>query len=498
MAWLSLQKGAATLTGDALGTISLWDMNTGDGAAVTSCHKPSFEIFMRDYYEPQLLPRILKCNAENNCDKEFKRIRDISKLNRVQPPVKIANVSMPDAEGYVNVTVEVGKGEDKYLVDGKESIRTTGVYDVRLFRDGQMVGSWPSDGAEKLLQRTAKNLESNQKSTDEQQFGEELRSWRGVTEVIPDDRVRIDQKTGVMILPPFRVKLARSKDVSEIDFSAYAFNEDRIKSQTAHWQWPDDAKAKLPRAQPFKPRAYVITVGVNAYENPDWNLKYAANDARQIQRTLLTKLSQGGDYQEVVPVSLISDYKDRSGQNVVTEKSATKANIRAVLDLLAGKQVDPEVLKSIPNADKLRKARPDDLIIISFSSHGYADNQGNFYFIPYDVGPGAKREITSDLLQHCISSEELSLWLRDVDAGRNGDDRRCLSLSGFGARRRIQAGTDGQPRPWSTLLRQRNPHSYLYPERRRGAGNRFHPTGIAYLCTDPRRHSRGRSRLQTA
>ena len=375
------------------------------------------EIFMRDYYEPHLLARLIKCNRDRNCNQEFKPVRDISKLNRVQPPVKIANVSQPDAEGYVNVSLDVGKGEGKYLVNGQEGTRTTGVYDVRLFRDGQMVSSWPSDGAEKLQQRTATDFESNEKLTGDTRLLKELRDWQGATEVKPDIKVKVDQKTGLMTLPPFRVKLPRGKDVSQIEFTAYAFNEDRIKSQTARWQWPEDLKAKLPKAQPVKGRAYVITVGVNAYENPDWNLKYAANDARQIQRTLSEKLSQGSEYQEVVPVSLISDYQTKNGQNVVSEKLATKANIRAVLDLLAGKTVAPEILKSIANAEKLRKAMPDDLIIISFSSHGYADNQGNFYFVPYDVGPGSKREITSDLLRHCISSDELSLWLRDVDAG---------------------------------------------------------------------------------
>lgn len=375
------------------------------------------EVFMRDYYEPHLLARLVKCNREKNCDREFQPVRDISKLNRVQPPVNISNVSPPDADGYVNVTVEVGKGEGKYLVNGQETTRTTGAYDLRLFRDGQMVGSWPPEGAEKLLQRTAADLESNEKLIGDARFMKELSDWRGATEVKPDDKVRMQQNGGMLTLPPFRVKLPRGKDVAAIDFTAYAFNDDRIKSQTARWQWPDAVKASLPKAQPVMPRAYLITIGVNAYENPDWNLKYAANDARQIQRTLSEKLAQGKEYQEVVPISLISDYQTKNGQDVVSEKLATKANIRSILDLLAGKTVDPEILKSIPGADKLRKAGPDDLVIISFSSHGYADNHGNFYFVPYDVGPGSKREITSDLLRHCISSEELSLWLRDLDAG---------------------------------------------------------------------------------
>jgi WD40 repeat protein/uncharacterized caspase-like protein len=375
------------------------------------------EIFMRDYYEPRLLPRLLKCNEEKNCDREFKPVRDISKLNRVQPPVKVANVSPPDGEGYVNVTVQVGKGEGKYLVDGKETTRTTDSYDLRLFRDGQMVGNWPSDGAEKLLKSTSQGLEANGKLSGETRILRELRDWQQATRVQPNDTVKVDPKTGMLTLPSFRVKLPRGKDVSEIDFSAYAFNEDRVKSQTAHWQWSADLKAKLPKAQAVKARAYIVTIGVNAYENPEWNLKYAANDARQIQKTLIEKLNQGGEYQEVVSVSLISDYQTIAGKDEVTEKSATKANIKAVLDRLAGKPVNSESLKNISNGEKLRKAEPDDLIIISFSSHGYADGQGNFYLIPYDVGPGSKREINSDLLRHAISSEELSLWLRDVDAG---------------------------------------------------------------------------------
>jgi WD40 repeat protein/uncharacterized caspase-like protein len=375
------------------------------------------EIFMRDYYEPHLLARLVKCNREKNCEREFTPVRDISKLNRVQPPVKISNVSTPDAEGYVNVTVDVSKGEGKYLVNGQETRRTTGVYDLRLFRDGQMVGSWPPEGAEKLLQRTAADLESNEKLIGDARFLKELTDWRGATEVKPNDKVTIQQNNEMLTLPPFRVKLPRGKDVAAIDFTAYAFNEDRIKSQTARWQWPDTVKSTLPRAQPMTPRAYVITIGINAYENSNWNLKYAANDARQIQRTLSEKLAQGKGYQEVVPISLISDYQTTNGQDVVSEKLATKANIHGILDLLAGKVIDPEILKSIRGADKLRKAGPDDLVIISFSSHGYADNQGNFYLVPYDVGPGSKREITADLLRHCISSEELSLWLRDVDAG---------------------------------------------------------------------------------
>jgi WD40 repeat protein/uncharacterized caspase-like protein len=325
------------------------------------------EVFMKDYYEPRLLPRLL-------AGEKTRPIKSVTELNRVQPGVSIKEI-LWDGQGRdkVSVGVEVSAASGEFLRDGRKISLATGVYDLRLFRDGQQVGYAPATGGE----------------------------------------IKVDPVTKKALITFSGVPLPRRKDLTRIEFSAYAFNVDRVKSATDRKaiQYPADLA-------PVKGRAYVISVGVNAYENPEWDLKYAANDARQIQRTLSEKLSQGGEYHEVVPVSLISDYQTKDGQRVVSEKSASKANIRAVLDLLAGKTVDPEIAKTIPNADKLRRATPDDFVIISISSHGYADQNGSFYLIPYDVGAGSRREITAGLLQHCISSEELNLWLRDVDAGQ--------------------------------------------------------------------------------
>ena len=35
-------------------------------------------IFMRNYYEPKLLPRLMRCTREDNCNKEFKPVRDFT------------------------------------------------------------------------------------------------------------------------------------------------------------------------------------------------------------------------------------------------------------------------------------------------------------------------------------------------------------------------------------------------------------------------------------
>jgi uncharacterized caspase-like protein len=64
--------------------------------------------------------------------------------------------------------------------------------------------------------------------------------------------------------------------------------------------------------------------------------------------------------------------------------------------------------------NRIRPAEPDDLIIISFATHGEADDRGVFYLYPYDTGTAVRAD---GLVANRISSEELSLWLRDVDAG---------------------------------------------------------------------------------
>ena len=330
------------------------------------------EIFMRDYYEPRLLSRLLDGET-------LRSVPDLSKLNQTQPQVAIsAIVPASGKNDLVTVTVRVEQGKGDIQRDAQGRPLLSEVHDVRLFRDGQLVGYSPGS--------------------------------------------KIDLVAGAAELK-FPVRLPQNipfKDGKRaVEFSAYAFNVDRVKSETARREYDAPMRPIVIGAQAGQasgPRAYVISVGVNAYENPEWNLKYAANDARQMEQTLSEKLGKGGQYQEVVTVPLISDYQTQN-QMVASEKTATKANIKAVLDLLAGREVPVEIAKQIPNASKLRRATPDDFIIITFSSHGYADSQGNFFLIPYDVGPGSKRTITGELLKHCISSDELGIWLRDIDAG---------------------------------------------------------------------------------
>lgn len=325
------------------------------------------EIFMRDYYEPRLLARLLS-------GEQLPAARSIAQLNRAQPRVSITSVEQQQARPELfNVTIEVSQAQPAAGEGAGIAARASGVYDLRLFRDGQLVGYAPAEGGE----------------------------------------VKTNASDGAATITFKDIKLPRRAGSEEIELSAYAFNEDRVKSLTARETFRPGV-----RPPATKGRAYIISVGVNAYENAAWDLRFAANDARRLQEAVSARVAQSGDYAEVVRVPLVSDYELKDGRKasprVVSEASATRANFKAALDLLAGKAVDAAMLKGIPNAGELKPATPEDLVIISFSSHGYADERGAFYLLPYDTGEGAQMK---DVLARSISSDELSSWLADVDAG---------------------------------------------------------------------------------
>ncbi|HEY0174427.1 MAG TPA: hypothetical protein VGB98_25650 [Pyrinomonadaceae bacterium] len=334
------------------------------------------EIFMRDYYEPRLLARIIS-------GERLAPVRALAEVNRAQPQVHIASIEQEKARPeYARVTVEVARAEPG------AGARGSGVYDLRLFRDGRLVGHAPGRGGEL--------------STDPQ-TGRAAVSFE----------VRLPRPTAAASAGEGGAGARR------VEFSAYAFNDDRVKSLTAR----AGVEPKEPLA-PSKGRAYVVSVGVNAYENEAWDLRFAANDARRLQEVVAARVRDGGEYEEVVGVPLISDYESEGGRKkrprVMKESAATRRNFKAVLDVLAGLEPDAEALKNVPNASKLRAATPEDLVIVSFSSHGYADERGSFYLFTSDVGDAGGAGASSqmrDALARAVSSDELGAWLSGVDAG---------------------------------------------------------------------------------
>lgn len=309
------------------------------------------EAFMRDYYEPSLLTRIIK-------GERLKPVRALMDVNRVQPEVTLVKVT-PDSKDdkLVSVEIEVKGARNHYLRNGKQVSLASAAHDLRLFRDGQLVGY----------------VDGQVVASDEKPY-----------------------------LKTFKVRLPASMSGQEITFSAYAFNDDRVKSATVR-----SAYRVPPTVVARKGNAYLIQMGVNRFDNPAWNLLFAANDARLMRRALVGGLAKTGIYKEIVSLSLISDQD---------EHHADKALLHTILDRLAGKPVSIS-LDEIPGAGRLQPATPDDLVLLSFSGHGYADAGGNFFLLTQDTGPGPGKQVDHDLLKRSISSDELSHWLKDVDAG---------------------------------------------------------------------------------
>jgi uncharacterized caspase-like protein len=288
------------------------------------------------------------------------------------------------------VTVEVEGVEGRFGIAGQERTWRSGVFDLRLFRDGQLIGQAPGLNEPEPLE-----------ALDPQA---DVARWR--------EAHRLVEGVGRKELTFRHIRLPMREQGDKMEFSAYAFNADRVKSATASMAYT------VPQRMPLRDRrAYVIAVGVSAYEDPAWDLRYADDDARRFVEVLEPRLRATGRYKEVVSVPLLADWTERDGPRVVTAADATKKNVKAVLDILAGRDVPEEVRRALPNGMKLERAGPDDLVLITYSSHGYADRAGNFYLFPYDIGSNTGRAVSSEILKRAISSAELSAWLRDVDAG---------------------------------------------------------------------------------
>ncbi len=317
------------------------------------------EIFMRDYYEPKLLARVL-------AGEKLKPVPPLADLNRAQPLMKNIWFEETDQPDRVTVLVEVVSTSHEFILEGNHRKKPPGVYDVRLFRDGRLVGQYPKP-------------KDKQYAISYDSIAEEKKNWKEETVVLEGE--------GSEIIRFEDIRLPCGKDIKQVEFTSYAFNEDRVKSVTS----PPVIYELSNDILEVEPKAYLIAIGVKDYESSAWNLQYAANDATIFQEVVSGKLEKAGDY-KIVPTTLISDG---------SQKTAAKAQIKACLKGLSD------------------KVAPDDLVIVFFSSHGYTDKNGEFYILPYDIGKGREKciELSQDMLRKCISSEELSRWLREIDGG---------------------------------------------------------------------------------
>jgi hypothetical protein len=226
---------------------------------------------MHDYYTPGLLARVMK-------GEKLPEVQSIAKIqNRVQPEVKLVSVAPSEKmPGRVDVTVHAASVTDEKGVK-------SGLNDLRLFRDGQMVADGYREG---------------------------------------------ELKDGDFV---FRDVMLKS-DAKKLKFTAYAFNSERIKSATASLDY--EVKTPVSAAWAVKRRAYLLQVGVNHTMAQGCELKYSVNDAEIMSAALSEKLKAQGYEVDAVKLESLTD-GDASG--------AAKDAIHAKLVEIAAKATPDDV-----------------------------------------------------------------------------------------------------------------------------------------------------------
>jgi WD40 repeat protein/uncharacterized caspase-like protein len=185
------------------------------------------EVFLRDYYTPGLLALVLRGETPP-------RLRSIAEItNRVQPDVAITSVKTSPSAG-VDVIVHAASHKAS---TGQQS----GLRDLRLFRDGQMVADGYREG-----------------SLEDGDF-------------------------------TFHSVMLKS-DSKNVKFTAYAFNSERIKSATASFDYDSSLASRLAS----KPHAYLLHIGVNQYVGDHCTLHYAVSDADAMSDTFIASMSAHG------------------------------------------------------------------------------------------------------------------------------------------------------------------------------------------------------------
>lgn len=323
------------------------------------------QTFMRDYFEPRLTQRLTDCTTARNCAQVLKPIPSIASLNRALPQTRITGVVPGDEPGKVEVSFEVREG----TANGKRS----GVYNPRLFLNNRFLAHTPDKPFE-----TAETVEQ----------------WRTLNQLPSPGPDGVYRYTFVAQIP--------TGGTDRLTFSAYAFNEDRVKGDTATFTYI------RPPAPKRKPRAFVLTIGVDAYDEPRLELNYAVADARLIANRLAA--IPGYEMRH----AMLAGAKRPDG----SRQPMTRDMIDTALGILAG--IEPgsaiqELAQAGIDASALDNATPDDIVIVSFSGHGWADPRGNFFLVPSD-GKWAEGDGIPDT-SSLVSAATLTMWLRAINAG---------------------------------------------------------------------------------
>ena len=150
-----------------------------------------------------------------------------------------------------------------------------------------------------------------------------------------------------------------------------------------------------------------MAIGINDYDTERFRLNYAVSDARLIA----AQLHDIPGY-EMRRVTLAGE-RLPAGQRIRVDNST----IRQVLSLVMTNNGRDQILADLTgqhiDAAPLEQATPDDIVIVSFSGHGWADKQGNFYLVPTN---GYMIADDKPELRSLLATADLTMYFRAIDA----------------------------------------------------------------------------------
>lgn len=324
--------------------------------------------FMRDYFEPRLIQKLTDCTVAGNCRAAMRPLPPMAGLNRVLPRVRITGVKAA-APGTAIVSIEAAETSNPAAANG---ITRSGVYGYKLFINNRQVAQQPETSLEPRGQTLAQWRQANASDAAD---ADGVRRWEHRVQVPTDG------------LP--------------LQFSAYSFNSDRVKSDTARLTWTPPPGPPRPR------RAFVVTIGVDNYAESRLALNFAVSDAGVIADRLAVIPGH-----EMRRVSLTTR-RLADGRAI----RVSRDDIEAALGILAGLPAAPRRARLAAaghDADALDSSTPDDIVILSFSGHGFADAAGNFALLASDARwPAAA--LAPDAAT-AITAADLTTWLRAIAA----------------------------------------------------------------------------------
>jgi WD40 repeat protein len=334
------------------------------------------EAFFKEFFYPGLLQDIIRGV------RPLPPARDFATMDVRQPAVRITHVNgQPVLERDGKREVELSPAEKPQhtaevaveVTDNDSpgsratSARTSGARDLRLFRNGTLV-----------------------------------RVWRGD---LFDEQSGCSPVQGAPHTPRRAVCKATVQLSWDNQLTAYAFNREDVKS--------NDATASLRGGAGLVGDFYVLAVGINRYENEDFNLRFAVPDALAIGAELARQQQALFNYAQRKVVTL-------------TDAEATKPNILYALSLLAGdgSSEPPAALSSELRQELsgLTRLKPGDALVVYFAGHGTA-RADRFYLLPHDLGyMGPRTKVTTadmrTIVARSISDRELEQAFEKIEAGQ--------------------------------------------------------------------------------